>query len=99
MSPGVPQFVVNQQYILKFSFTLVDTIRGDDYFEIDLPAGSVFTLNTATIRSGLAVVQSTATFSNNKIIVRMSGASIITTGVSHYVDVGMFTTPSSTNTT
>lgn len=90
--------VVNKQYLLRFTFTLADTIAQTDTLVLNFPAGSNLVFSTSTVTSNFGVYPLTATYDTNTLNLNLymqNQARTFPAGSSLILTIGTYTAPPS----
>lgn len=89
---------VNKQYILRFYFTLPDTLALTDTLVVGFPSGTTFALNTGNINSNFSVVAGSSTYDATNLnlnLVLSNQNRSLAPGSVLFLNVGTYTAPPS----
>lgn len=94
--------IVNKQYLLRFTFTLADTIAQTDTLILNFPAGSNLVFSTSTVTSNFGVYPLSATYDTNTLNLNLYMQNQVRTfpaGSSLILTIGTYTAPPSIEST
>mgnify|MGYP006872457695 CR=1 FL=1 len=89
---------INKQYILRFTFTLPDTLALNDTLVVTFPTGTVLALNTGTVSSNFSVLPSSTTYDSNTLSLSIGLSNqnrSLAAGSVLFLNVGAYTAPPS----
>lgn len=88
--------VVNRQYLLRFTFTLPDTLAQTDTLTLTLPSGSLLSFSASTVSSNFSVLPNTATYDQGTYNINLymqSQGRTFASGSVLILTVGTYTAP------
>lgn len=94
--------VVNKQYLLRFTFTLTDTLSQTDTITINFPASTQLSFSTTTVSSNFSVFPSNATYDSttlNLYLYMQNQGRTFASGSVLILTIGTYTAPPSIETT